>query len=76
MLVYLLIDGRKFLPYKEQFRVFTDKAECVEEARKLGYGSGMIGECFALGDVPGFAVMEMCGDVNVTMIPLLMEDPK
>ena len=73
MIAYLLIDGRKFIPYKEQFRIFTDKQACLAAAHKLGYGKSLFGEMFTLGDTPGQAIMEMCGDVDVTMIPIEVE---
>lgn len=73
MIVYLLIDDRKFLPYNEKFRVFKNKNECLTEARKLGYGQSIFGELISLGDTPGHAVMEQCGDMDVTMIPIEIE---
>lgn len=73
MIVYLLIDGRKYIPYKEKFRVFADKNECLAEARKLGFGKSIFGELGALGDTPGVAVMEQHGQTDVTMIPVEIE---
>ena len=74
MIAYLLIDGRPMIPYKDKWRVFTDKGLCMAEARKLGYGGSMWGDMFTLSDEPGRAIAEKCGDVDVTMVPILVED--
>lgn len=74
MIAYLLIDGRRFIPYKEKFRIFTTKEACLTEARKLGYGKGIFGEMATLGDTPGVAIMEQGGDdMDVTLIPVEIE---
>jgi hypothetical protein len=73
MIAYLLIDGRKYIPYKEQFRLFKTKEACITAARKLGYGKSIFGEMVSLGDEPGIAVLEQFGDMKVTMIPVEVE---
>jgi len=73
-LVYLLInEGGPLLTYTERWRIFQDKDACLAAARKLGFGNGLLGEMFTLSDVPGKAVREICGDLNITLIPVLME---
>lgn len=72
-LVYLLIDDRPFVPFKEKWRIFEDKEMCLTEARKLGFGSSLLGEMFTLGDEPGRAIQEGSGGKNVIMIPVLVE---
>jgi hypothetical protein len=72
VIVYLLIDGREFTPFKEKWRVFQDKEQCLAEARKLGWGSGMLGEVLRLGDEPGMVVHEGHGDVDITMAPIFL----
>ena len=75
MIVYLLIDGRKFIPAIKKWRIFSDKDQCLAEARKLGYGKSFLGEMLTLKDKPGVAIMEQGGDVDVTMIPVQVETP-
>lgn len=76
-LVYLLIDGRWDTPYKDKWRIFTDKAQCMAEARKLGYGGSVFGDMFGLSDEPGRAIVEKGGanNVDITIVPILVEDP-
>lgn len=73
MMVYLLIDGRPLSLYKDKWRVFTDKAECMTEARKLGYGGSIFGDMFGLSDEPGRALVEKGGNVDVTIVPILVQ---
>jgi hypothetical protein len=72
-LVYLLVDGRERIPYAQKWRIFSDKDKCLEEARKLGYDPGWFSPLASLGE-PGMAMMHMCGETNVTLIPVLVED--
>jgi hypothetical protein len=74
-IVYLLIDGRPLIPYKDKWRVFTDKAVCMEEARKLGYGGSVFGNMFNLSDEPGRAVTESGAGVDITMVPIIVDAP-
>ncbi len=72
-LVYLLIDDRPFVPFKEKWRIFEDKERCLTEARKLGFGSGPFGEMFPLGDEPGIAVRTAGEGIDLTVVPILVE---
>lgn len=66
MIVYLLIDGREFLPWPLKWQIFRDKERCLIEARKLGWGKGLMS--FSPGDLPGQAVREQCGEMNLTIV--------
>jgi len=74
MLTYLLIDGRQFIPFADKWRLFEDKDQCLEEARKLGWGQGLMS--FPVGDKPGVAHQEKGGDVDLTIIPVLVHPSK
>lgn len=67
---YLLIDGRPHIPFKNKWRIFTDKELCLSEARKLGF-TGMV----PLGDTPGHAVCEKGGNTDITVVPVILEVP-
>jgi hypothetical protein len=74
MIVYLLIDGRDFIPFAEKWRVFSTPEACLEAARELGFGKSPFGEWGNL-DTPGRALMERCGKLDVTLIPIEVSTP-
>lgn len=69
MKAYLLINrntGADFLPYAEQYRVYLDRELCLDDARMLGWDNKFLG----FNDTVGIANNVMCGDVNVTVMPI------
>ena len=74
MIQYLLIDERPLLPYNLKWRIFTDKALCLEEARKLGWGGSIIGSA-SISDQPGMASIMTGGGIKLTIIPVQVEEP-
>ncbi len=68
---YLLIDGTSFIPYNKKWQLFDDLDDCMAEARKLGWGKGMIS--LPVSDEPGIASMEKGGNFDLTIIPLVVQ---
>ena len=72
MISYLLINKRKFIPYKDKWRLFDTMDLCLEEARKLGWESNpLMGH---IGAHVGNATSYMClPAVDLTIIAVQVE---
>jgi len=69
MKAYLVIDNckNKLISYEQQYQVFDSVDKAIDHAKSIGYT-----DPFGMGinTKTGMANMTMCGNVNVTILPI------
>ena len=72
-LQYLVIDDRDGIPYKDRYQIFTDHAIAYKHFWNIGWKHSLWHQ---IDITPGMLNMIQCGDVNVKMIAIEINEQK